>query len=176
MFALTALTAAVLVWMGRDVICPCGFVKLWHGTPSGPESSKHILDWYTPSHLLHGFIFFAALWVVARRLSLGSRLVIATAIEALWEIVENSPAIIERYRTTTVSVDYSGDSVINSVADIAAMGLGFWLAARLPVWASVAIVLGFEVLTLWLIRDGLALNVLMILSPVEAVRTWQAGG
>ncbi len=103
------------------------------------------------------------------------RFLVATAIELAWELVENSDAVIERYRTTTVSKDYLGDTIINVLSDVFAMALGFWLAARLPVWASVLIVVAFEALTIWLIRDGLALNVLMLLSPVEAIRQWQAG-
>lgn len=163
-----------LLWIGREPMCKCGYIKLWHGETVSSENSQHIMDWYTPSHLLHGFLFFGALWLFARKLSFGWRLAIATAIEALWEIVENSEAIIERYRSVTIALDYYGDSVLNSVSDILAMVLGFYLAGKLPVWASVAIVIGFEVLTIWLIRDGLALNVLMLLWPLDAVREWQA--
>ncbi len=175
-FVVILLTAIWLLYIGRDAICPCGTVKLWYGEPASPENSKHILDWYSPSHMIHGFLFFGGLWIVARRLSFGWRLAIATAIEAAWEIVENSNAIIERYRTTTVSDEYSGDSVLNSMSDLMMMWLGFWLASRLPVWLSVLIVIGFELLTTWLIRDGLTLNVIMLLYPVEAIKLWQAGG
>jgi Protein of unknown function (DUF2585) len=169
------LTAAYLLWIGREPICKCGTIKLWHGQVVSSENSQHISDWYTPSHVIHGFLFFGALWVVARRLSFGWRLAIATAVEAAWEIVENSDAIIERYRAVTISLDYYGDSVLNVVADILAMVLGFWLASRLPVWATVALILLAEGVTIWVIRDGLALNVLMLIYPLDSVAEWQAG-
>lgn len=172
---IVALAAAYLLWIGREPICKCGDIKLWHGTVVSSENSQHISDWYTPSHIIHGFIFFGILWLVARRLSLGWRLAIATAVEALWEIVENSDAVIERYRTVTISLDYYGDSVLNVVADITAMIIGFFLASRLPVWATVALAVAFEATTIWLIRDGLALNVLMLLYPLDSVAAWQAG-
>lgn len=174
-FLIVVATALILLAMGRTPFCQCGHVDLW-GTINTNEGSQQVFDWYTPSHLLHGILFYGALWLVARRLDVGWRLVIATLVEVAWEIVENTDAVIQRYREVTISLDYYGDSVLNSVADIVAMLVGFWLAARLPVWASVAIVIGFEVLTTYLIRDGLALNIIMLLSPSEAIRTWQAGG
>ena len=179
-FAITALTLALtvawLLWIGRLPICECGYVKIWHGVKLSSENSQHLSDWYTPSHILHGLIFFAALWFVARRLDVGWRLAIATIIECAWEIVENSDTIIERYREVTISLDYFGDSVINSAADVVAMWVGFWLASRLPVRASVALFFFFELLTLWVIRDGLTLNVIMLLYPLDAIRDWQAAG
>ena len=174
--ALVALVAIVELSWGRQVICKCGYVKLWHCETVSSENSQHISDWYTPSHILHGILFFGAMWLMARRLSFGWRLAIATLVEAAWEIVENSDFIIERYRAVTISLDYFGDSVLNSVCDILAMVLGFALARVIPVWASVAVIIGFEALTIWLIRDGLALNILMLVYPLDAVRTWQAGG
>ena len=166
-------TAAYLLWLGRSPICDCGYVLLWHGEVMSDENSQHLTDWYTPSHVLHGILFFGALWVVARRLSFGWRLAIATLVESTWEIVENSDAVIDRYRTATAALDYYGDSVLNTVSDLLAMVLGFWLASRLPVWASVAIVIGAEVVTITLIRDGLALNILQLLWPSDAISAWQ---
>lgn len=173
--ALIILAAALcLLWMGREPICTCGYIKLWHGQTMSSENSQHISDWYTPSHVIHGILFYAGLWLVARRMPFGWRLALATLVESLWEIAENTDAVIDRYRAVTISLDYYGDSVLNSTADIFAMVLGFFMAARLPVWVSVAFAIGAEALTLWLIRDGLALNVLMLVWPLEAVRDWQA--
>lgn len=169
-------SAAYLLLIGREPICKCGYVKFWHGHPGDSETSQHISDWYTPSHLYHGLIFYALLWLFARRIPVGWRFAIAVAVEAAWEIFENSSIIIERYRSVTISRDYFGDSVLNSVADIGAMAIGFWLARYLPVWVSIAIIVVFETISMFVIRDGLALNILMLIWPLDAVLEWQSRG
>ena len=165
----------VLLAMGREPICRCGTVKLWHGVTSSSENSQHISDWYSPSHVIHGFLFYGLFWLVARRVPVGVRLVAAAALEAGWEVLENTPLIINRYREATIALDYFGDSILNSASDIGFMTAGFLLAWRLPVWATIALGLGLELFVLAMIRDNLALNILMLLWPLEAVREWQAG-
>jgi hypothetical protein len=173
---ITAATAALLYMMGRPPICTCGEIDLWINEANSSRTSQMLADWYSPSHIVHGFLFYAALWLVARKMPVERRFLIALTIEAAWEIVENTPMIINRYREATTALGYTGDSVLNSMSDIAMMGLGFLLARKLPVWVSVAIVLVLEVVPLIIIRDNLTLNVWMLLAPNEAVKAWQSGG
>ena len=175
--AVLAVMVVILLFMGRNPICTCGTVKFWVGEVNGPDNSQHLADWYVPSHIIHGFLFYLfGWWLLGKRTEPGHRLILATVIEAVWEVTENSSWVIDRYREATIALGYTGDSIINSVADIGWMMLGFGLARRLPVWVTVAIAVTFELFTLYMIRDNMTLNVLMLFSPIDAIRTWQGGG
>lgn len=181
------LFAVTLHLMGQIWICKCGYIKLWHGVTYSSENSQHLTDWYTFSHIIHGFGFYLLGWLLIGRkgkslLSLkdggtiGLMLLLALIIETGWELFENTDMVINRYRSVTISLDYYGDSVINSVFDVLAMILGFWMAYRLPVWSVVALTIAMEVFVGYSIRDNLTLNIIMLISPSDVILKWQAGG
>ena len=171
------LAAAVELAMGRVLISESGDVRLWTGAVNSSENSQQIADWYTFSHIIHGIILYGVFRLVGRRRwPLGVCLVLAVLVEASWEVFENTPFTIERYRKSTIALSYYGDSVLNSLCDMLFCTGGFFLASRVPAWASAALVVLMEVGVLIAIRDNLTLNVVMLIYPIEAIRTWQSGG
>jgi hypothetical protein len=171
-----ALQASALVAMGHPWICTCGYVKLWHGTVLSAENSQHLTDWYTFSHIIHGFGFYALLRLIAPRMPMGMRLALAIGLEAGWEVIENTPLVMERYRQSALAQGYFGDSVVNSVCDTLACAFGLALARLLPVWSSIMLILALELFVGYMIRDNLTLNIIQLIYPNGALSHWQAGG
>ena len=161
--------------MGRHPICTCGSVDLWVGARDSPKTSQMLVDWYSLSHIVHGLLFYGLLWLAARRWPVGQRFLAAVLIEASWEVIENTPMVIDRYRQTAAALGYNGDSVLNSVSDVLMMCIGFLAARKLPVWASVALVVVLEIVPLFVIRDNLTLNIINLIAPNAAIAAWQAG-
>lgn len=174
--ALVLAQASTLAWFGRPWICACGEVWLWVGRVASPQNSQMLADWYTFSHLLHGFLFYGAMRVAAPRVPLAYAFAMAVGVEAAWEILENSTIIIERYRQNALAQGYVGDSILNSVSDTLAMALGFGIASRLRAWQTLALFIATELALAWFIRDGLILNVIQLVWPSAAISAWQSGG
>ncbi|MDE1467675.1 DUF2585 family protein [Aurantiacibacter sp. D1-12] len=175
--------AVVILWaMNRPPICECDYVKLWHGQINDSGNSQHISDWYTPSHIIHGMVFYALGWWLFVKKGWGGPnavrwgLPLAVFLEAAWEVLENTQLVINRFRDVTANFGYSGDSILNSFADIGWMAFGFWLALRLPVKVTVALAVIGELVAAYVVRDGLMLNVIMLVYPIEAIAEWQAAG
>lgn len=178
---ITAVTLLVLRSYGRPWWCACGSLVPWSTDINGSHNSQHFLDPYSASHFEHGLLFFAFL-LLFPKLPLAWRWVVAVSMECGWELLENSSLIIDRYRAGTISADYYGDSVINSLSDVIFAGGGFlvaWLCVRSAQigWRGWwALVLTMELGLVFTVRDSLAINVVMLIHPIEAIRAWQAGG
>lgn len=166
--------AAAELAMGRHAICTCGSIDLWVGARDSPRTSQMLVDWYSFSHIVHGLLFYAGLWLLFRRWRVESRFLTALVIEASWEVIENTPFVIDRYRETTAALGYSGDSIVNSVSDVLMMCLGLLAARKLPVWTSVLLVIALELIPLLVIRDNLTLNIWNLLAPNPAIQAWQS--
>ena len=171
---IVAAAAAIELLMGRTAICTCGAVDLWVATRDSPRTSQMLADWYSASHVVHGLLFYAALWLAFRRWPVERRFLAAMLIEAGWEVIENTPFVIDRYRETAAALGYNGDSVVNSVSDILMMALGFLAARKLPIWGAILLVLALELIPLLVIRDNLTLNIWNLVAPNPAVQAWQA--
>ncbi|HEX5238283.1 MAG TPA: DUF2585 family protein [Sphingomicrobium sp.] len=174
--AIVALAAAIELAMGRHPICACGTIDLWVGARDSPRTSQMLADWYSLSHIVHGLLFYALLRLICRRWPVRWRFFVALLIECSWEVVENTPFVIDRYRETTAALGYSGDSVINSVSDMLMMCIGFLVARRLPIWAAISLVIVLELVPLFAIRDNLTLNIINLIAPDPAIAAWQARG
>lgn len=172
---IVVIAAAVLLAMERPPICTCGTVALWEPSAASARTSQMVADWYSPSHIVHGFLFYAGLWLAARSWPVERRFLVSLLAEAAWEIAENTPVVIDRYREATIALGYTGDSVLNSLTDMAMMAVGFLAARRFPLWAALALVAVLEIVPLLVIRDNLTLNVWMLVAPTDGLREWQAG-
>ncbi|KND48219.1 MAG: hypothetical protein AB201_01315 [Parcubacteria bacterium C7867-006] len=169
-------TGAIEFFSGRSVLGPDGMFGWWEGSVWSAENSQRVADAYTFSHIIHGMLFYAFLWLVVRKVPVKYRFIFALAIEAGWELLENSPIVIDRYRAVTISLGYVGDSVLNSLSDIMFAGIGFMIAKYSKFWVSVFLIIAMELGCLFWVRDNLTLNVLMLLYPIKTVQVWQSVG
>ena len=170
--AVIATTITALAAMGRPWLCACGYLDVWGQV--GPEQSQMLADWYSPSHVIHGLLLYGVARALSPRWSVGTRFLLAIMVEAGWELIENTPMIIDRYREATMALGYTGDSIVNSLSDIAMMAIGFLVARYAPVWASALALVTLELAALAAVRDNLTLNVLMLIAPNERVVAWQS--
>lgn len=173
---LVSLQALALYLLGQPALCECGTVTLWANEIFSPENSQQFFDWYTFSHIIHGFLFYWLATLFFPRLPVGTRLFLAVGAEVSWEIFENTPMVIEHYRQQALAQGYIGDSILNSVMDTFSMLAGFIIAWRLPVWVTVLLAVGMEGFVLYMIRDSLALNILGFFIQPEIISDWQQGG
>lgn len=173
---ITAIAVALLRLQGRVWWCQQGDLSPWSWAINSPHNSQHIIDAYSFTHILHGILEFWLIGLVFRRVPLAWRFILAIFVEASWEVIENTDYVINRYREATISLDYFGDSIINSVADIACCALGFTIAYRLRFWKSLALFVATEIILILTIRDSLIINLIMLIYPLDAIKAWQIGG
>jgi len=176
MVVIMAVTGGIEAWSGRALLGPDGLFGWWDGNIWGSENSQRVADAYSFSHIIHGMIFYWFLWLVARKVPVKYRFIMALVLEAAWELLENSPIIIDRYRAATIAQGYVGDSVLNSVSDVLMAGIGFVIARYSRVWATVVLIVMMELGCLFWIRDNLTLNVVMLVYPIESLKVWQSEG
>jgi len=174
--AIMAVMAGIEYGFGRSPLGPDGRFGWWDNNIWGSENSQRVADVYSFSHVIHGMLFYGGLWLFARELPVRYRFLIALLLEAGWELLENSPIIINRYREATIAQGYVGDSILNSSCDVLMAVLGFWLANRLKLWVTIALILVMEIGCLLWVRDNLTLNILMLIHPFETIKVWQAAG
>src|SRR3989344_706773 len=176
MVVIMAVTGGIEAWSGRALLGPDGLFGWWDGNIWGSENSQRVADAYSFSHIIHGMIFYWFLWLVARKVPVKYRFIMALVLEAAWELLENSPIIIDRYRAATIAQGYVGDSVLNSVSDVLMAGIGFVIARYSRVWATVVLIVMMELGCLFWIRDNLTLNVVMLVYHIESLKVWQSEG
>lgn len=169
------LQGAVLLLLGQPAICTCGYVKLWEGMVLSSGMSQHIFDWYTFSHIIHGFVFYFLLWHFFPKMPFTHRLLLSLGIEITWEIAENTPWVINAYRQQALAQGYTGDSIINSLFDSLSMLFGFLLAWKVPAKITVCVAVFLEFWVGYVIHDNLTINILNFIYPLEFIRRWQAG-
>lgn len=168
-----AFQAITLYFLGQPIISKSGRIQLWCGDVQSAENSQHITDWYTFSHIIHGIIYYWFLGVILPNTSVSLHFLLAVVIEIAWELLENSPIVIERYRTTALSNAYKGDSIVNSVSDTLAMSFGFYLSNTFPGWVMLTFAISAELFCAYMIRDNLTLNVIQLICPLDAISRWQ---
>jgi hypothetical protein len=173
--AVLAVAAVLLRWQGRLWACACGRLLVWTGEAWGADTSQHLFDPYSFTHVLHGVVFCGLLAWGLPRVSWAWRMWLAVAAEAAWEVIENTEFVINRYREATAALGYTGDTVVNSLGDVAACALGFLAAQRLGLARSALLFVLIEVALLVTIRDSLLLNVVMLVYPLDGIREWQTG-
>lgn len=165
----------VLYLLGQPFLCTCGYIKVWEGVILSIGTSQQLLDWYTFSHIVHGILFYLLTWFFFPRVPAPLRFLIAVGIEVSWEMLENTPWVINEYRKQALSIGYTGDSILNSVSDTFAMIGGFFLARKLPLWSIILLVLLMEIGVGFIARDNLTLNILNFIHQFDFIRAWQSG-